>query len=175
MKIATPSRDALKLELAAEVLREFAEVQFVARGSSMLPTIYPGDCLMVRAFGDGGPRCGDIVLYRRGDEFRVHRLVRILGEGSATIYVLRGDALTEEDAPVRGGELLGRVTSLARREKFLKLRRPIGVGQCVLRLMVRQSKIAGALLLGWHAMQERYFPGAESLAAGAGKTRAEYL
>ncbi len=174
MQTAAPSRETLKLELAAEVLREFAEVQFVARGSSMLPTIYPGDCLTVKDFGDGAPRCGDIVLCRRGDEFRVHRLVRILGEGSATLYVLRGDALTEQDAPVGGGELLGRVTSLARREKFLKLRRPIGVRQRVLRLLVRQSKIAGALLLGWHAMQERFFPGAEPLAAGAGKTRTEY-
>jgi len=173
MNAAAPSRDTLKLELAAEILREFAEVRFVARGSSMLPAIYPGDCLTVRSFGDGAPRCGDIVLCRRGHEFRVHRVVRILGEGSATLYVLRGDALTDEDAPVRRGEILGRVTSIERRGKSLKLKGTIGVRQRALRVIVRRSKIAGALLLGWQAMKAEYFHRDEPLTAVAGKTKTE--
>src|SRR5271157_970505 len=99
MNAAPQTRDSFKLELAAEILRKFGEVRFVARGTSMLPTIYPGDCLTVRSFGAAGPRRGEIVLCRRGGEFRVHRIVRLLEEGPATFYVLRGDALPDDDPP----------------------------------------------------------------------------
>jgi len=106
MNAAPQSRDSLKLELAAEILREFSEVRFIAQGTSMLPAIYPGDCLTVRSFGTKAPRCGDIVLCRRADEFRVHRIASILEKGSAKSYVLCGDALTEADPPVSAGEFL---------------------------------------------------------------------
>jgi len=174
MKTAASSRENLKLELAAEILRKFAEVQFVARGSSMLPVIYPGDCLTVRALGDGSPRCGDVVLCKIADGFRVHRIVKILGEGSARLYVLRGDALTDEDAPVGGGALLGRVTLIERRGQFLEFRAAIGMRLRALGMVVRHSETVAALLLRWHALQERYFHRAETLVAGAGKTKTEY-
>ncbi len=171
MNANTPPRNILKLELAAEVLRKFAEVHFVARGSSMLPVIYPGDCLTVKAYSDGAPRCGDIVLCRVADGFRVHRIVRILGEGLGLLYVLRGDALTDEDAPVRGGELLGRVSSVARRGKSLEFSATMGIRQRALCAIIRHSRIAVALLLRWQAMQERYSHRAER--AGAGTAKAE--
>jgi hypothetical protein len=175
MKTAAAARESLKLELAAEILRNFAEVQFVARGSSMLPSIYPGDCLTVRAFDDGAPRCGDVVLCRIADGFRVHRMVRILGEESARLYVLRGDALTNEDAPVSGVELLGRVTLIERRGQVLELRAAMGMWQRALGMAVRRSKIAAALLLRWHALQEQNFHRAAPVVAGAGITKTECM
>jgi hypothetical protein len=63
MNAHSASRNAVRLELAAEALRRFSEVWFVARGSSMVPAIYPGDRLTVQTFGVEVPRCGDIVLY----------------------------------------------------------------------------------------------------------------
>ncbi len=174
MKKETPSRNILKLELAAEILREFAEVRFVARGNSMLPAIYPGDCLTVSSFGDGEPRCGDVVLCRIADGFRVHRIVKILGEGAERLYVLRGDALVDEDAPVSGDELLGRVTSIVRRGMPLRLRTTMGMRGRVVGLIVRHSTVAVALLLGWQRMQARYFQRGEGLMAGAGETKTEY-
>ena len=174
MNAAPQSRDSFKLELAAEILRKFAEVRFVARGTSMLPAIYPGDCLTVRSFGDAVPRCGEIVLCRRAGEFRVHRIVRLLEEGPATLYVLRGDALTDDDPAIPARELLGRVTSLVRRGKPYELNAATLVQQRVLRLIVRRSKIAAAILLGWQAMQARYFQRAETRLAGSVKARTEY-
>ena len=38
-----------RLDLAAEVLHRFGEVRFIAHGSSMIPSIYPGDLLTVRS------------------------------------------------------------------------------------------------------------------------------
>jgi hypothetical protein len=167
MNAACPSRDSFKLELAAEILRKFSEVRFVARGTSMLPAIYPGDCLTVKSFGAAAPRCGDIVLCRRADEFRVHRIVGILEEGPAAFYVLRGEALTHDDPPIPAEELLGRVTSIARRGKSFAPNSPQRVHHRFLRSIVRRSKVATVLLLRWHASQARDFLHAESLPASS--------
>jgi signal peptidase I len=153
MIAGTQSRHMLHLELAAETLQQFSEVRFVAHGTSMLPTLYPGDCLTVKSFGPATPRCGDIVLCRRANEFRVHRIVSISNEGPATSYVLRGDALTDNDPPVSASELLGRVTSLERQGKFFELKTAEKVHRRVLCFIVRRSKIVAALLVRWHAMQ----------------------
>jgi len=173
MNAAPQTREACKLELAAEILREFSEVRFVALGTSMLPAIYPGDCLTANSFGAAAPRCGDIVLRRRANEFRVHRIVAILDGGSATSFVLRGDALLEGDPPVPARELLGRVTSIERRGKPFDLNSADGIRRRLLRSVVRHSKVAAVLLLRWHAMQTRAFSHAESLPAGSAEARTE--
>lgn len=173
MNAAPETRETCKLELAAEILREFSEVQFVARGTSMLPVIYPGDSLTVKSFGAAAPRCGDIVLCRRADEFRVHRIVSILEEGPAAFYVLRGDALTNDDPPVPASALLGRVTSVARREKAVQLNSVQRMHHRFLRSIVRRSKFAAVLLLLWHAMRTRDFLHAETLPASSVGAKAE--
>ena len=173
MKAAHQSRHAFKLELAAEILREFSEVRFVAQGTSMLPAIYPGDCLTLKSFGANAPRCGDIVLCLRAGEFRVHRIVAILEERSAPLYVLRGDALTDDDPPVPPGELLGRVTSLVRRGESVELNSTQRVHHRLLRSIVRHSKVAVVLLLRWHAMQTANFLHAKSLPPSSAQARTE--
>jgi hypothetical protein len=168
-----PSRNVLHLELAAETLRLFSEVRFVAHGTSMLPAIYPGDALTVKSFGPAAPHCGEIVLCRRAGVFRVHRIARIWREGRATFYVLRGDALTEDDPPVPSSDLLGRVTSLVRQGKSLELNSAEPMHHRVLRSIVRRSKIAAALLLRWHTLQARHSLRAESLLVASAKQETE--
>jgi len=158
MKIAAP-RDALKRELAAEILERFFALRFVAYGTSMLPSIYPGDCLIVESFGSAVPSCGDIVLCRRNGEFCVHRIVGISGERRNTRYTLRGDALLEDDPPLPVQELLGRVTSVLRRGKLLRFDRERGPGHRVLRWMLRRSNVTSVVLLRWHRMLARETPG----------------
>ena len=172
--IAAPqSRHACQLELATETLREFSEVRFVAQGTSMLPAIYPGDCLTIRSFGAIPPRRGDIVLCRRNGEFRIHRIVSILENGPATFYVLRGDSLAHDDPPSAAGDLLGRVTSIARRGRSFDPGRPEKMPHSFLRSVVRRSKIAAVVLLRWHALRSRAFLDAESLPAGPSQARTE--
>jgi signal peptidase I len=173
MNTAPQSRNSLKLALVADTLRQFSRVKFVAHGTSMLPAIYPGDCLTVESFAATAPRCGDIVLCRRAGEFRVHRIVAILEEKPATFYVLRGDALTDDDPPVPAEELLGRVASLERRGKSLDLNSGDGIRRRLLRSLVRHSKVATVLLLRWHAMQTRDSLYSESLLAVSAEARTE--
>ena len=173
METAPQTRHAFKLELAADVLREFSEVRFVAQGTSMLPAIYPGDCLTIRSFGAGAPRCGDIVLCHRSGEFRVHRILSILEKGPAKFYVLRGDALTHDDPPIPASELLGRVTYIARRGKSCEINSIQRMPGRFLRAIVHRSKIAVVLLLRWHAMRTRAFLHSESLPEGSAQAETE--
>jgi len=175
MNAASPSRDAVRLELAAEALRRFSEVRFVAHGSSMVPSIYPGDCLTVQTFGVEVPRCGDIVLYDRNGQFCVHRIVNILKKGVALFYVLRGDALTDYDPPVAACELLGRVTYLERRGESPDPNSKTGLLYRAARAIVRHSKFVIALLLRWHAVRERDFLKTGSPWTGSAQTRTERL
>jgi len=165
VKMTAPSRDSLKLELAAEILLRFSEFRFVAHGTSMLPSIYPGDCLTVKSFGSAVPHCGEIVLCHRAAEWRVHRIVAIGEHGPATLYILRGDALSEDDPPVRGGALLGRVTSVLRRGKPVNFDRTKGLCRRAVQSMVRHVGLTSALLLSWQAMRAGEILQAESLPA----------
>lgn len=174
MNAASPSLNAVRLELAAEALRRFSEVRFVARGSSMLPSIYPGDCLTVRTFGAKTPRRGEIVLYQRGGEFCVHRIVRILNEGAARIYGLRGDALTDYDLPVAASELLGRVTSLERRGVSREPDSADGILYRAMCVMTRHAKLLAPLLLRLHALRERDSLKTPSPWTSAVQTKAEH-
>ena len=151
------TRHALHLDLAAQLLSQFGQVQFVAQGTSMLPAIYPGDCLTIHSFGSNPPARGDIVLCRRPGGFRIHRVVRVLQNAAGKLYVLQGDSLSEQDPAIALDELLGRVTSLVRSGKSRDLLPTLSLRQRLLRALIRNSRTAMVLLLAWHAMRSRHF------------------
>ena len=74
---------AVKCELAAEVLRSFGTLRFVATGWSMLPSLWPGETLVVEGVGEGKDQdrvcVGDIVLVRREGGLCAHRVVAVVG------------------------------------------------------------------------------------------------
>jgi hypothetical protein len=120
MELCPPTREPHKHGLAAEVLRNNGKLRLVARGHSMLPTLWPGDLLHIEATAFDRVHPGDVVLFGRDDRFYIHRILSRgeAGDGSARpSLVTRGDSMPEEDAPVFAEELLGRVVSLERRGK----------------------------------------------------------
>ena len=154
MTTRSNSRNAVHLELAAETLQQSSEVRFVARGTSMLPAIVPGDCLTLKSFGPCEvPSYGEALLVRRDGEFRIHRLVRVLDNTPQHIYILRGDALLQDDPPVSRSQILGRVTSLQRDGKSFPLTATSTLPQRLLRFFVRHSSAAAALLIRWHELR----------------------
>src|ERR1700733_247922 len=117
---ALQSKQEARLDLAAEVLHRFGEVRFVANGSSMIPSIYPGDLLTVRSESVVNARAGEIVLFLLGGRFFVHRVMRKWPERNRVVFATRGDALTQEDPSIDGSQLLGRITSILRHGKPVK-------------------------------------------------------
>lgn len=125
----TTTRETIGCELAEEVIRSFGEVRLRVSGSSMVPSVWPGDILTVRSHDATEPLPGDIVVYRRDGRLVTHRVVevrkpesevRISNPESLTPalpgveFVTRGDRVRQNDAPISKDEILGRVVSLKR-------------------------------------------------------------
>lgn len=109
------SPDSSKRSLAAEMLRDFGELWLRVSGTSMLPSVWPEDLLLIRRVGAESLVAGDLVLYTRGERWFVHRLVKKEGVNSRYRLFTRGDALSAMDAPISIENVLGRVAAIERR------------------------------------------------------------
>ena len=112
-------RSEAKQSLAVEVLRRFGEARLRVTGSSMLPTVWPGDLVAVRRQSMAEIRQGHVVLFVRDGRFFAHRVVGKICQQDRTLLVTRGDRLKENDPPVSPAELLGRVTGVIRGSRCL--------------------------------------------------------
>lgn len=127
--------------LAAEIVRFFGEVRLRAFGTSMAPSILPGDLIAVRSAGMREILPGDVVLYSRMERLFVHRVVeRKIGSAAAglgePILITRGDRLAHDDPPVHSRELLGRVISVKRGNRNVEFSAwARGSGQWIARLL----------------------------------------
>ena len=101
-----------KSDLVAECLRRFGHARLRVTGSSMLPSIWPGDTIHVEAARPESLEPGDIVLYRHGPRLFAHRLLQSLAGKKLNLFATRGDALPSPDPPVSSSDILGRVTSI---------------------------------------------------------------
>ena len=114
MDNVTETRNELKCRLFLEVLRSFGEARLRVTGSSMLPTIWPGDVLEVRHLGVVEIQSGDVVLFQRQGQLVAHRVMQVLGRPGGHLLIARGDRQRAADAPITKEELLGRVTEILR-------------------------------------------------------------
>ncbi|MGA2133206.1 MAG: S24 family peptidase [Bryobacteraceae bacterium] len=112
--------EALKLDLAAEVLTSCGQARLPVTGSSMLPALWPGDLLDVQRSAEIRP--GDVVVYQRHGRLVVHRVASRSGDQITT----HGDRLKHPDLPVPAAEILGRVVGVERRGRSVQPhRRPM--------------------------------------------------
>ncbi len=114
MEARTDTFDRAGCELVAGSLRLGNEVRVRVAGSSMVPTLWPGDELRVRALALTEPSRGDLLLFVRDGRLCTHRLVDRLDHGGAAQLITRGDAAPQCDPPVAPSEILGTVASITR-------------------------------------------------------------
>jgi signal peptidase I len=107
-------RQDLKLALAAEMLRFKGSLRLRAWGSSMLPSVWPGDLLTIERVAQDEVVPGDIILVLRNQRPFIHRLVQKRSSENGLSWITRGDAMPDNDPPTAASELLGRVTSIDR-------------------------------------------------------------
>src|SRR5215469_1498253 len=115
--------DAIKCELAAEVLRSSGTLRLRVTGWSMLPTVWPGDTLLIERVDPKAVPEGDIVLFGRDRRLFAHRVLK----NERSVLVTRGDSMRTPDSPVDETEFLGRVSSIVRNGKWIKPRRTLRV------------------------------------------------
>ena len=112
--------------LTEEIVRTFGEVRLRVYGTSMAPSILPGDIVSIAQANLENVAPGEIVSFLQGGRLFVHRVVRraTLTSGNitnASRLITQGDRLQHEDPPVSGTELLGRVVDVERGGQKVKL------------------------------------------------------
>lgn len=145
---------AVKCELACEVLRSFGTLRFAATGWSMLPTVWPGETLVVEHLTQDQVRIGDVVLIRREGRLCAHRVIASPSDPKNPQWTTQGDALPFADRPVSGNELLGRVTYLIRAGKLVAVPAQLSVIENVIAKVVRRSGSAARALVYLNRMRQ---------------------
>jgi signal peptidase I len=126
--------------LAADILRVSGIVRLQAAGWSMLPTVWPGDTLVVERVACTEVRRGEIVAFSRGGRFVAHRVVT--KNPAQTVIQTRGDALLEMDSPVSGADIVGKVVFIVRNGSCIVPRRTLRFGERGMAALFRWSPFA---------------------------------
>ncbi len=143
---------AVKCDLAGEVLRSFGSLRFAATGWSMLPTIWPGDTLIVERVTSERVSVGDVVLVGRDGRLCAHRVVSQSENSGNPRWITRGDAMPGPDRPVAGSELMGRVAYLIRAGRLIELPAKLNLAERLTAGIVRHSVPAARVLVFLHRM-----------------------
>jgi len=146
---------AVKCELAAEALHSSGFLRLQVTGWSMLPSVWPGDTLMVEKADHEAVCAGDIVLFARERRLFAHRVVTNPSGGGQ--LVTRGDAMPASDAPISDGELLGKVARIQRKGVWMKPSRNLGVAERTVAALARRSQVAARMVVGLRGMQRASF------------------
>jgi signal peptidase I len=115
MESAGQSRQCTRILVATDVLRSIGSVRIRALGTSMLPSIWPGDILNIQHCHPADLAFGDVVLLSQGDRLVVHRVVAPAETAQGVSWITRGDAMAQNDPPGQDVEILGKVLSIDRR------------------------------------------------------------
>jgi signal peptidase I len=148
--------------LAGEVVRTFGKVRLRVFGTSMVPSILPGDLIVIQRAGLREISPGEVVLFTWMGRLFVHRVVDRKGSSAAagldeTFLITRGDRLAHDDPPVSSRDLLGRVVSVERGNRKVELpARTDGSTHYIARLL-RASDRATYLYLRLAACRQTIF------------------
>jgi len=136
--------------LAEEVVRTFGEVRLRVFGTSMVPSILPGDLVSIHRASLNEIFPGEVVLFLRKGRLFVHRVVDRKVAATAdspgeSCLITRGDRLRRDDPPVSSSELLGRVVSIERDNRKVELP-AMGSNQPIARLLQSSDRVTSLYL-----------------------------
>jgi signal peptidase I len=152
--LVSSSSHAVKCELAGEVLRSSGSLRLQVTGWSMLPTIWPGDTLMIERIGNDEVCNGDIVLFRSERRIFAHRVVGKSAVAGDETILTRGDSMSQADSPVPSRDLLGRVSFVLRNGKQVKPARTLRFTERAVARAFQRSGIAARVIVGVHGLRQ---------------------
>jgi signal peptidase I len=104
---------AFSLVVLAFNLGNYLQVSFPVEGHSMLPAIRQGDLAIVQPVDISTMRVGDMLVYRDGDIYVIHRVVRVQTVGGDTVLTVKGDNNGYPDpVPVTRALFVGKVVAV---------------------------------------------------------------
>ncbi len=151
--------------LAAEILRSSGVLRLGVTGSSMLPTLFPGDIVTIVTAADK-PRVGEIILFQRREQFVIHRIVRVTPSAGQTQVVTRGDCMNDDDIAIAPSEVLGRVAAVRRGSREFSLAPEQSLLQRGLGWILSRFDFASNIVLRWHAARRSQLGFAPTISEG---------
>ena len=123
-RTATAQKDSVRfVALARALLEDGRAVRFRAHGWSMHPAIDDGEAITVEPVRLAHVKVGDVLLCRRGHGVTAHRVIGIDTSAEPRRLVLRGDAAAGPDKPIGDDDVLGRVVSVERDGRTVRVSR----------------------------------------------------
>ena len=105
-----------------EYLKEHNTLTYSNKGISMLPLLRQGkDLFIVEKKGPERCKSGDVLLFRRGDDYVLHRVIRVREKD----YVLLGDNSVKPETGVTDEDVLGIMTGFIRNGKTHSIQEPL--------------------------------------------------
>ena len=96
-----------------EYLQQHETLTYTCVGVSMLPLLHEGDLFTVQRKGSARCRRSDVVLYRRGRDYVLHRIVEVRPKD----YVILGDNCITKEYGTTDADILGVMTEFVRNGK----------------------------------------------------------
>ena len=94
-----------------ELLSERGYIVYTNKGTSMMPFLrQQRDIIEIRPKGDNRCKKYDVVLYRRGENYILHRILHVLKDG----YILAGDNNTFLEYDIKDEQIIGIMVRLIR-------------------------------------------------------------
>jgi len=151
LEAGTDTFDRAGSELVAASLRAGHAVRVRVAGSSMVPSLWPGDELIVRALGAAEPSRGDLLLFVRNGRLCTHRLMSRSADSGVVQLITRGDTALKSDPPHELDQILGSVVSVLRNGN----QAPLDSSRAgkVLSFAIRHSGFLRRVVLKMHALR----------------------
>lgn len=143
---------AINCSLSGEVLALSGALRLRVNGWSMLPTIWPGDTLIILAVSTAEVQSGDIVVFEREGRLFVHRVIGPISSGEIRT---RGDAMPQADPPITHQQLLGRVSCIIREHKQIFPHRKLRVRERAIAGIIRCSDTGARLIVRMKSLQRK--------------------
>jgi signal peptidase len=137
-------------DLVVDVVRNAGSASLRVTGSSMLPSIWPGDVVTVERRSPDELQPGRIVLFSREGRLTAHRILRISGNHIVT----RGDSLPALDVPVQHAEVVGQVVGICR--NGCPVDPQYTLWQRLLSLVLRNSDLCTRIFLRFTSPMRRF-------------------
>jgi signal peptidase I len=143
---------ALKCELACDSLLHSGTLRLKVNGWSMIPTIWPGDTLIISRLNHVDIQPGEIVLYRRNQRIFVHRVAANYSGAATQEVVTQGDCMPQADPPVPSRDILGRLDFIVRNGQQIVPARRLTRPQRVVAALVQSSEMGARTVFGVHRL-----------------------
>ncbi len=120
----------------------------------MLPTVWPGDTLVVEGVSSKDVFEGDVVMFSNGHRLVAHRIVAKNGGCQHPMVQTQGDAVPHPDSPVSERDVFGKVSFILRNGKCVEPRRRLGFSERVLAAVFRCSPFVARVVVVLHGLHQ---------------------